>query len=326
MEHDITLLTTTLVACVPASSDQKIPDTTRHALGQPMPGGQHCLVQLRWKGVIHVSDSDWHLIPNMLNWIHVWTPSWPVHDLNILLVQKATVSRAVWDGALSWTYTKLRPNTPVANGNIWFLRIRMPPPPPPPMTNIRRPEASQNGSNWHLSPKSADHLHSQTRSRDEAIRFDHSEQLTFFPWRGDFLQTFTLPLMWSASLSCVAKFCLCILETPPVSWLLLAENCHLPTTWQFAAVFALANFVAWSQSKVVMARLTSPQVTTPELTFFLLLSLSVPQTILTVFGHSIWLRKGSMKLTVFRSAIEHTIRNNKYRSNSRKFYLVVLIP
>ena len=23
-----------------------------------------------------------------LNWVHVWTPSWPVHDLNILLVQK----------------------------------------------------------------------------------------------------------------------------------------------------------------------------------------------------------------------------------------------
>ena len=24
----------------------------------------------------------------MLNWVHVWTPSWPVHDLNMLLVQK----------------------------------------------------------------------------------------------------------------------------------------------------------------------------------------------------------------------------------------------
>ena len=38
-------------------------------------------------GVIHVSDPDWHLIPNMLNWFHVWTPSWPVHDLNILMVK-----------------------------------------------------------------------------------------------------------------------------------------------------------------------------------------------------------------------------------------------
>ena len=39
-------------------------------------------------GVIYVSDPDWHLIPNVLNWVHVWIPSWRVHDLNILLVQK----------------------------------------------------------------------------------------------------------------------------------------------------------------------------------------------------------------------------------------------
>ena len=37
-----------------------------------------------------------------------------------------------------------------------------------------------------------------------------------------------------------------------------------------------------------MARQTYLQVTSPELTFFLLLSFSGPQTILTVFGHSIW--------------------------------------
>ena len=66
--------------------------------------------------------------------------------------KKSAVSCAVWGGALSWTYTKLRPNTTVAHGNIWFLRIWMyrcrfmapstttssllptlsPPPPPPP--------------------------------------------------------------------------------------------------------------------------------------------------------------------------------------------------
>ena len=33
----------------------------------------------------------------------------------------------------------------------------------------------------HPPPKSADHLHSQTRSREEAFRSDHSEQLTVFP-------------------------------------------------------------------------------------------------------------------------------------------------
>ena len=53
-----------------------------------------------------------------------------------------------------------------------------------------------------------------------------------------------------------------------------------------------------------MARQISLQVITHELTFFLLLSLSGPQTIMTVFGHSIWLRNGSMQSTVFRSAIE----------------------
>ena len=88
------------------------------------------------------------------------------------------------------------------------------------------------------------------------------------------------------SLGCFAKFCLCILETHPASWLLIAENCHLPTNWQFAAVFALANFVAWSllkvqrninslyrnptlhkSIKVVMVKQTSLRVITPELTF-----------------------------------------------------------
>ena len=39
--------------------------------------------------------------------------------------KKAAVSRIVWGGALSWTYTKLRPNTPVAHSNIWFPRIWM---------------------------------------------------------------------------------------------------------------------------------------------------------------------------------------------------------
>ena len=144
------------------------------------------------------------------------------------------------------------------------------------------------------------------------------------------------------SLGCVAKFCLCILEKPPASWRLLTENCHLPTTWQFAAVFPMANCVAWSpfkdqrninslyrnrtlhkSIKVVMARQSSLQVTT--WTFFLLLSLCGPQTILTVFGHSIWLRTRLMKSTVFRFAIEHTTRNNRYLSNSRKCHLLVVI-
>ena len=30
-----------------------------------------------------------HLVPNMLNGVYDWTPSWPVHDLHILLCQKS---------------------------------------------------------------------------------------------------------------------------------------------------------------------------------------------------------------------------------------------
>ena len=77
--------------------------------------------------------------------------------------------------------------------------------------------------------------------------------------------------------------------------------------------------------KVVMARQTLLQVTTPELTFSFSW-VSAVQTILTVFGHSIWLCNGSIKSIVFRSAIENTTRNNKYGSNSRKWHLVVVIP
>ena len=69
---------------------------------------------------------------------------------------------------------------------------------PRPISGDQKP--SPNGLNWHLPPKSADHLYSQTRSRDEAVRSDHSEQLTVFPWHGDLHRTSTLPLMWLASL------------------------------------------------------------------------------------------------------------------------------
>ena len=108
------------------------------------------------------------------------------------------------------------------------------------------------------------------------------------------------------SLDCIAKILLMHFWDTLASWLLLAENFHLPTTLQFAAVFALGNFVAWSPLKIqrninslyrnptlhksikmVMARQSSLQVTIPEQTFFILLSLSDPQTILTVFGQSI---------------------------------------
>ena len=270
-------------------------------------------------------------------------------------LKKAAASRALWGRALSWMYTKLCPNTPIAHGNIWFLRIWMhlcrfmapstttsslpppPPPPPPPMvdciaphtmtygprfpslgwtqasislspclwhtrtrpslwyrekrdsslkiqclhclrchTLVPRPpltaaspvlqseprttgwtprpisssqKPSPNGSNRHPTPNSVDHLPSQT-SRDEAVRSDHSLQLTVVPLHGNFHWTIhDSSYVIAQSLSCIAKFCLCILETPPAPWLLLPGNCHLQATWQFAAVFAPANFVAWSSLK-----------------------------------------------------------------------------
>ena len=154
-------------------------------------------------------------------------------------------------------------------------------------TNIRKP--SRNGSNWHPPPKSADHLHSQTRSRDKAVRSDYSEQLTAFPWGGDFHWTSTLHPMWSASLLVASQnFAYASLRHPQHPGYSVTEDCHLPTTWQFDAVFAMANLVAWfplkvqrninslyrnptlhKSNKVVMARQTSLQVTTSELTFFI---------------------------------------------------------
>ena len=148
-------------------------------------------------------------------------------------------------------------------------------------------KTSPNGSNWHPSPKSADHLHSQTRSRDEAVHSDHSEQLTVFPWRGDFHRTSTLPLMWSASLS-VESQNFAYLHTWDSPSILATSRWELPSADNLTirCSFALANFVAWSplkvqrninslyqnptlhnSIKVVTARQTSLQVTTPELTF-----------------------------------------------------------
>ena len=62
----------------------------------------------------------------MLNWDHiVWTPSSQSMTSTSCWSKKAAVSRAVWGRRSSWTYTKLRPNTPVAYGNISFIRIWM---------------------------------------------------------------------------------------------------------------------------------------------------------------------------------------------------------
>ena len=54
---------------------------------------------------IHVSDTDWHLIPGMFYWVHVWTHSWSVHDLGVLLVQKChCVTCYMWWGSVLYKH------------------------------------------------------------------------------------------------------------------------------------------------------------------------------------------------------------------------------
>ena len=238
----------------------------------------------------------------MLNWVNVWTPSWPVHDLNILLVQKGCrVTCCMGRGIVLGVHkvTSKHPHRPWQHLIPQDLDVPMPvhgsiqhnqltPPPwwiaPHTMTDgprfpsldwmqasislspcLRRTRTRPSmwyrenrdsslkiqclhclrshtlcllpHSRWHRLcskvslghlagrreqypvarsrlrmvqydirlPKSADHLHSQTRSWDEAVCSDHSEQLTVFPWRGDFHRTSMLPLMWSASLSVASQ-------------------------------------------------------------------------------------------------------------------------
>ena len=94
VEHDIALLTPTLVACVPASSGQKSPDTTRHALDQ------HCLVLTDiWSQTCSIRFMSGLWAGQSMTSTSCWS-------------KKDAVSRAVWGGASSWMYTKFRPNTP----------------------------------------------------------------------------------------------------------------------------------------------------------------------------------------------------------------------
>ena len=168
-----------------------------------------------------------------------------------------------------------------------------PPQPAQRYRNIRQPEAV---SEW-FELTSASEIGGSSAIADEDPRWSGS----FWP----FGAVDGLPVAWrfssslhassdvvGQSLGCVSKLSLCILETNPASWLLLPENYHQLTTWQFAAVFALASFVAWSPFNVqrninslyrnptlhksIKGRLHLDQVTTPELTFFYLVS-AVPR-------------------------------------------------
>ena len=257
--------------------------------------------------------------------------------------KKAAVPHAVWGGALSWTYTKLRPNTPITHGNIWSLRIWiyrcrfMAPstttssllPPwwiaPHTMTDGPRfPSLGWTQASISLSPFLS---HTQTQpslwywqNRNSSLKIKclhclRSHTLCLLPqsrrrhlcskvslghlagrwdqypaarnclrmvrtdirlpnrriicirrWGAEMKQfILTIRNSWGSSRGMEI-----LIETPrflwrgwPVSWLHLKillmhpwdtpsilVTCHLPTTWQFAAIFALASFVAWSPLKV----------------------------------------------------------------------------
>ena len=95
-------------------------------------------------------------------------------------------------------------------------------------------QPSPNGSKWHPPPKSADHLHKQTRSRDEAVCSDHSDQLTAFPWRGDFHPTSSDVV--GQSLGSIAIFFLHPWDTPSI----LATP-----RWELSSADDLLQYLLW---------------------------------------------------------------------------------
>ena len=150
MEYDIALLTLTLVACVPTSSSQKSPDTMMH--GQiPWLTGHDFHHQF---GRRHQSASP-----------HAYGAPGPDHHCGIGRTGthhwRYSVS-IVWDTtfcASSPTHGGVACAQSEPRTSGWTPR---------PISSSQK--LSPGGWNWHPPPKSADHLHSQTRSRDEVVR------------------------------------------------------------------------------------------------------------------------------------------------------------
>ena len=90
--------TTPLTLCVTPSGHEKRMHTTWHSLHQgpyisqansPHLVGSTPQFWSSGRRIIHVSDPDPRLAPNMLSGVHVRTLWWPVHELQILLPQKS---------------------------------------------------------------------------------------------------------------------------------------------------------------------------------------------------------------------------------------------
>ena len=144
MEHDIALLTPTLVAAGRALTLRGMLPTRVRTL--PGRTAAHAWWTALFSSATVEGGSSMSRILTEI-WSQTCSNGF-MSGLRAGQSKKAVVSLAVWGRALSWTYTKLRPNTPFAHGNIWFLRIWMyqyqfmplstmtsspsPPPPPPP--------------------------------------------------------------------------------------------------------------------------------------------------------------------------------------------------
>ena len=74
---------------------------------------------------------------------------------------------------------------------------------PRPINSNQKPV--YNAPNWQSPPKLGDHLHAQTRSRDEKIVPDYSYQLYVFLGRGQDPPTSTPPRMWLTRVSVASQ-------------------------------------------------------------------------------------------------------------------------
>ena len=91
-------------------------------LGDPRLQGNTLQFWHNGREVIYVWDPVPHLIPEMLSGVHVWTPSWPVHDLRTVLCYKSSRVTCSVACGLVLDIHKLSSKTPVAQGSMLSRR------------------------------------------------------------------------------------------------------------------------------------------------------------------------------------------------------------
>ena len=96
-----------------------------------------------------------------------------------------------------------------------------------------------NAPNWQPPPKSADHLHAQTRCLDETIVPDYSGQLSVFP---GCCPTSMPPLMWPTSVSVASQNFAHASLRHTTSLPVIAANSPLSISLQYTRAFAPKNF------------------------------------------------------------------------------------